>query len=1164
MAKQVTNKDIFNSDLFLEEIKKAKLLLKALDEVEKGFKDVAKASQKTINSEDQKSIQSVQKTKEAIEQLNQVEKASIKVKREKEKLQKTLEKNRLAELKLQKDREKAFDRADKQEQKAIKNAQKLRKSTIDNANAFKKLTKQTNNAQARFKRLAAQYGETDSRTKKALATFNKLDSKLRSINNTARDGRRDVGRYGLAFSKLGATLKSGLGAVGVGLGITAIAGAFRNTFNRIREFDKELQNISGVTGIARKDLKSLEKEIISVAGSSIKTSNEVAQLASTLFTLGNTEKEVKLLLKPVNDLSIALGATSEESADFLGQTLNAFGKGAESGQEFADIIANVRTSTSLDFQRIKDALGFVAPTANALGLSLGQVSAQIGVLQDNGIKVARAGRLLNTSFARLVKQGKTLDEALKEINESQDKVSTATNLFGAESFTLGLILADNVEKTSELANEFDNLSDGSLQKLTDEQLKSLDAQLKIVDSSWEKLILSIEKGDGKIGKAINSSLAALSKFLNFVAEGEKTRTQIIGEEGDKRAAKLITDVQREGKTEEERINNLKNLRSQALKNLRGFNADVGKAQRELSTALNEEFRVSGNEKLKISLGEIKESFDKNVLGLRETETRINSISNKFGLSVIPQIVGINKLNESTGNLIVNNKELNDANTKVSLAVQNRIKEEKLLAAIELELNKEVEVNTKLTDGNTKAKTSNAKTTRELTGLIEKQAKVVSDLNTEIKRATSEEQILELSFELDVEKEELDRLRRIVSSSLEEINKIELDLIEDATEKRIAKEREKSKKLIEQIRTNSRAEESVKNDLIVQENERLLDFELNEAIKSNKERIKQEADFARAEFEQRRTGFKTEEAFEKEKAKQFKAIKRNQLQAELDLLEFSGRDKDKLRIEQLKADLEGLNELGKGFEELQLTIGDVVQVIADEIDKAFEKRIEAIGEKLDKTGENIGRLRDKAQEGRLESEESLAFEQKQEIELARQKEREQKRQQRTQAFFSVLSSFQANDGNLAKTISDISVLKALAGGFTAFDGVDDTGGRGNIDSKGGKAWILHPNEQVWSKADRNEVGFRSREEVKDIVKMFDSGTLNDLMLHDYSNQFMNPGSFILNGMNNAAIESKLDSIDKGINNIVIPENHFDYDLIRNLFIHHQVKGNKKTTTNSKLF
>ena len=83
-------------------------------------------------------------------------------------------------------------------------------------------------------------------------------------------------------------------------------------------------------------------------------------------------------------------------------------------------------------------------------------------------------------------------------------------------------------------------------------------------------------------------------------------------------------------------------------------------------------------------------------------------------------------------------------------------------------------------------------------------------------------------------------------------------------------------------------------------------------------------------------------------------------------------------------------------------------------------------------------------------------------------------------------------------------------------------------------------------------------------MHDSGTLNDLMRYDSSNDFMNQSSFVLNGMNTSAIESKLDNISKGINGIVIPENHFDYDMVRNLFIHKQKRGNNTKTTHSKLF
>ena len=366
--------------------------------------------------------------------------------------------------------------------------------------AYKNLSTRLIRLRREYKNLAAAEKGNTKEARALLSEITKLDSKIKSIDKTVGQSQRNVGNYTSAFSKLGNAIKTGLGFIGLTSLISGFTRVIKDSFNRIREFDKELQNIAGITGNSREELKSLESTIIQVASESIKTSNEVAKLATTLFTLGKTKREVSLLLKPVNDLSIALETTSEEAADFLGQTLNAFGKGAESGQEFADIVANVRKSTSLNFERIKLALGFVAPTANALNLTLGDTAALIGVLQDNGIKAARAGRLLSSSFLRLAKRGKSLDNALDEINAAQERGVTNLELlkiageeFGTEAAALGISLAENRDRVDELAQSFNNLSEGSLEDLTEEQLKSLDAQLKILDSSWEEFILSIER-----------------------------------------------------------------------------------------------------------------------------------------------------------------------------------------------------------------------------------------------------------------------------------------------------------------------------------------------------------------------------------------------------------------------------------------------------------------------------------------------------------------------------------------------------------------------------------------------------------------------------------------------------------------------------------------------
>lgn len=391
-----------------------------------------------------------------------------------------------------------------------------KKAIIALESPYKKLSRELNIARMKAKDLAAEFGINSEQAKKAALNVNKLDSRLKDIDKSVGQSQRNVGNYNSGLKTM-ALRFVGLTAV------IALAGrAFRDMVNRVRFFDKEMTGLAAILGTTRKEVKDLETAIIDVAGSSIKTSTQVAELATTLITLGKTKSEVIELLKPVNDLAIAMEATSAEAGELLVQTLNAFGKGTESATEYADIISKMRTSTALDFQRIKEALGFLAPTSRAAGVSFEETGALLGVLVDNGIKASRAGRLTSTSFLKLAADGLTLEDALDEINQAQEKglsstqlLTTASKLFGKESAAIGLILANNRGKVEELTTSFEN-SGGSLEKLTEGQLKSLDAQVKILDSTWEKLILNIENGEGVISSFVKGTITATTGFLNLV------------------------------------------------------------------------------------------------------------------------------------------------------------------------------------------------------------------------------------------------------------------------------------------------------------------------------------------------------------------------------------------------------------------------------------------------------------------------------------------------------------------------------------------------------------------------------------------------------------------------------------------------------------------------
>lgn len=1108
MAKQIRNTDLFSADVFKKTQEDAKLLVEELNKLETSLVEVAKAQKQILSNQDNQSKKSIEETNTSINKLNEAERITLKVRKEKENLEARLKQGRKKQTQDNEVIRQQIQAEAKTRRTAAKEALKL-------TNAYDRESRKLAELRKKYKGLAISEKEVSKEQKELLVQITLLDSKLKRVDKTVGQSQRNVGNYASGLNRVGASLKSILfagGVVGVFLGIGR---AIKNAFNRVREFDKEMQNLAGIAGIARKDLKSTEETIKNVAGSSIKTSNEVAKLATTLFALGKTQREVEQLLKPTNDLSIALGATSDEAGELLVSTLNAFGKGADEGEKFADVIAKMRTSTSLDFERIKDSLGFVSATASVLNLTIGETGALVGVLQDNGVKAARAGRLLNSSFIKLAKEGKTLEGSLDRINEAQERGATSMELlqiaeadFGTQSASLGVILANNRDRVAELSNEFDNLSEGSLKELTDEQLKSMDAQLKILDSTWEKFLLNIENGEGILSDIFRNSITSATRLI-------------------------------------ERIDNL----SVSLKNIN----KIGGRENLLKSYTD---AVTGLDIFQTKQEAVTEAVDKKTDELAEKIVAKNKEAQKTILKDIEK-----RIKDDI-------KLLDEVGVAEQFNVEKRINANILLLKKLRLLNQEEEKSVKVIEEKNEEIGKTVKATRELTGLIEKQEKVVSDLNTQLKQATSEEEIFSISFDIKFQKEELERLKRIASSTREEFELQQVNLIEDGTERQIAHMQVRHNKLLKLIRTNSKTTAKEKEELEKKAEKDFDDKATNLQIKKGVEAIKRDEKIFQEQFKQKRTGFKTEEAFEKEKEAQFKAARKIALQDELELLEQFGDEKTKLRQEEIKAELQGLNEFEKGLNKTSELVEAALEVIADLIDEAFEKRIEALGESIDKTGERVNQLRENAKEGQLDADQSIAAEQKREAELEKQRERERKRQQQTQAFFSVLSAFQANVSSgsatpLLDTIRDVGVLKALASGLSAYDGVDDTGGRGDIDSKGGKIWTLHPNEQVWSKKDRSEVGFRNRKEIKDIVGMYDNGMMKDLMNYDQSNEVINPYAFKINGIGNKAIETKLDQLNRSVQNIKIPETTVKADEMRNILTITKRTGNKIEKQHSKL-
>jgi len=397
--------------------------------------------------------------------------------------------------------------------------------------AYVKLVNEQKKAKKVLQDLIVTQGKGSRETKKAQKEYDKLTAKVNQANKaTSNFSKTGLGSMARGFKNL-------LGAFGVIGGIQIFANAVKDTFKRVREFDKSMQNLAGVFRTTREALKPLEKDIISVAGQSVKTSREVADLAESLATLGKTPEQIRKLLKPVVDLGIGLEATGEDAGEFLIQMLNAFGASDDEAMKYADTIATIRTSTTLDFQKMRDSFQYIAPISRLLGKDLAYTGSVVGILADNGLKAQQAGRVLGTSLQKLASQGLSLDDALNQINEATSKgvkevelLAMANKLLGAEGAKIGIVLAENKTLIDENAQSIRD-NGGALKDLVEQQMESLDAKLLVLDASWEELILRIENGQGVFSNAFKSIIIGATDFLNVLSDINQV-TEIIGETRD--------------------------------------------------------------------------------------------------------------------------------------------------------------------------------------------------------------------------------------------------------------------------------------------------------------------------------------------------------------------------------------------------------------------------------------------------------------------------------------------------------------------------------------------------------------------------------------------------------------------------------------------------------
>lgn len=443
----------------------------------------------------------------------------------------------------------------------------------------------------------------------AATSANRLASALNAVNTA----QQSAGRNSPIASNTNAASAgkaSGLGRMFANAASLATIGALaKAAANRVMDFEQAMAGVAAVGEIDKASLAFQKLTDAAFQGSKAFNAIEKAGGLRELIAAGMSAEQATGSLSAALQLATAGEMSMSSASEILVASMSAFGFKAKDTTKIVDTLTAAANASPASISDMGESMKFIAPIARSLKISIGDTSAALAILANNGVKGGMAGRGLGAVFARMVAPTKDAQEAMAEFGLEADKLNPSVvgletsmrrlatldqkalvKLFGAENLDISSLLAQNAAGFGAMADKMrdaeaaagryeraiSNTASGSMKKL-----KNAFVDLEIV-----------------IGRTstgpVKSFVDSLTTGLGYVSAGyEEFARKFSGEE----AARDLPILQEK----------LANLNKQARElsstdSLAKLRKDINRARMEASNAVTVANDTGGSEEL------IKQTF----------------------------------------------------------------------------------------------------------------------------------------------------------------------------------------------------------------------------------------------------------------------------------------------------------------------------------------------------------------------------------------------------------------------------------------------------------------------------------------------------------------------------------------------------------------------------
>jgi TP901 family phage tail tape measure protein len=302
-----------------------------------------------------------------------------------------------------------------------------------------------------------------------------ISFRIQAVDDFSDTMRNLEGQTRRAFDMAG---KLGAGMTAAGVGMAAGLGMAVKTAS---DFEAQISRVGAIAEATDSELQALRKSAMELGASTSKSAKEVAVGQESLAALGFTANEIIGVMPGVISAAEASGSDMAQTAEVMASSLNIFNMEASESTKVADILAQTANQSAADLTDMQYALKYAGPPASALGVSLEELSASIGIMTDAGMEGQQAGTSLRSALVSLLNP-----------SEKNSKLMES----------LGVTITDNEGNFVGLSGLVENLS-GSMEGMTDTQKAANLAQL--VGTEAVSGMLSLMKaGPAEIDKMTKS------------------------------------------------------------------------------------------------------------------------------------------------------------------------------------------------------------------------------------------------------------------------------------------------------------------------------------------------------------------------------------------------------------------------------------------------------------------------------------------------------------------------------------------------------------------------------------------------------------------------------------------------------------------------------------